>query len=123
MLTLTLLNLISYRKFLQSGLLLLFNLGPNHWGEQYNTCFGKFQSPIDINSLFVKQIHLQPLDFIDIDLSLNKTLLRNNGHTGIQLFLVLLILVLIITKTSESFARPVPFIRIFSYFCVNFIDE
>lgn len=57
-------------------------IGPSHWGEQYNTCFGKFQSPIDINSLTVKHARLPRLQFHDIDVPSNQTILKNNGHTG-----------------------------------------
>lgn len=56
--------------------------GPSHWGEQYNTCFGKYQSPIDIDSLNVKHINLKPLIFDGRDLLPNQTIIKNNGHTG-----------------------------------------
>lgn len=56
--------------------------GPSHWGEQYNTCFGKYQSPIDIDSLNVKHINLKPLIFNGLDLLPNQTIIKNNGHTG-----------------------------------------
>lgn len=56
--------------------------GPNHWGEQYNTCFGKHQSPININSLTVKERHLPPLKLRGFDLLPNQTTITNNGHTG-----------------------------------------
>lgn len=59
-----------------------FSLGPSHWGEQYNTCFGKYQSPIDINSLMVKNVNLPPLMFDGLNLLPNQTILKNNGHTG-----------------------------------------
>lgn len=57
-------------------------LGPSHWGEQYNTCFGKYQSPIDINSLTVKSAQLPALKFTGFDDHSNQTMLENNGHTG-----------------------------------------
>lgn len=60
----------------------LFCIGPSHWGEQYNTCFGKYQSPIDINSLAVKYVQLPALQFSGFDGFTNQTLLENNGHTG-----------------------------------------
>lgn len=56
--------------------------GPSHWGEQYNTCFGKHQSPININSLTVKQRNLPPLKLSGFDLLPNQTTITNNGHTG-----------------------------------------
>ncbi|XP_031630806.1 carbonic anhydrase 7-like [Contarinia nasturtii] len=55
--------------------------GPSHWGEQYNSCFGKFQSPIDINSLTVKHAKLPPLIFNDSNVPISKTVMKNNGHT------------------------------------------
>ncbi|GAB0096249.1 carbonic anhydrase [Sergentomyia squamirostris] len=55
--------------------------GPSHWGEQYNTCFGKHQSPINIDSLDVVPVNLPPLEFIGFDEQPAKTNLTNNGHT------------------------------------------
>lgn len=62
----------------------VFNLGPTHWGEQYNTCFGKHQSPIDINSLQVRRMNFSPLLLNGFDLLPNQTTITNNGHTGIH---------------------------------------
>lgn len=56
--------------------------GPTHWGEQYNTCFGKYQSPIDINSLTVKHARLPPLTLNDTHVPPGQTVIKNNGHTG-----------------------------------------
>ncbi|XP_055312343.1 carbonic anhydrase 1-like [Sitodiplosis mosellana] len=55
--------------------------GPSHWGEQYNTCFGKFQSPIDIDSLTVKHAKLPPLKLNDSNVPPDQTVIKNNGHT------------------------------------------
>ncbi|XP_040152809.1 carbonic anhydrase 7 [Anopheles arabiensis] len=55
--------------------------GPSHWGEQYNSCTGKHQSPININSLDVKKVNLPPLMFQGFDVSPRETNLTNNGHT------------------------------------------
>ncbi|XP_059614156.1 carbonic anhydrase 7 isoform X2 [Phlebotomus argentipes] len=56
-------------------------IGPSHWGEQYNTCFGKHQSPINIDSLDVLPVNLPPLEFIGFDQQPARTNLTNNGHT------------------------------------------
>uniref|UniRef100_A0A182IYA9 carbonic anhydrase n=1 Tax=Anopheles atroparvus TaxID=41427 RepID=A0A182IYA9_ANOAO len=55
--------------------------GPSHWGEQYNSCTGKHQSPININSLDVKKVNLPPLVFQGFDVAPKETNLTNNGHT------------------------------------------
>uniref|UniRef100_A0A182WJ26 carbonic anhydrase n=1 Tax=Anopheles minimus TaxID=112268 RepID=A0A182WJ26_9DIPT len=55
--------------------------GPSHWGEQYNSCTGKHQSPININSLDVKKVNLPPLVFQGFDVAPRETNLTNNGHT------------------------------------------
>lgn len=55
--------------------------GPSHWGEQYNSCTGKHQSPININSLDVKKVNLPPLVFHGFDVAPKETNITNNGHT------------------------------------------
>ncbi|XP_052861455.1 carbonic anhydrase 7 [Anopheles cruzii] len=55
--------------------------GPSHWGEQYNSCTGKHQSPININSLDVKKVNLPPLVLHGFDIAPKETNLTNNGHT------------------------------------------
>uniref|UniRef100_A0A182NH68 carbonic anhydrase n=1 Tax=Anopheles dirus TaxID=7168 RepID=A0A182NH68_9DIPT len=55
--------------------------GPSHWGEQYNSCTGKHQSPININSLDVKKVNLPPLVFQGFNVAPKETNLTNNGHT------------------------------------------
>lgn len=57
-------------------------VGPSHWGEQYNTCFGKYQSPIDIDSLAVKHARLPPLKLNDSNVAPGQIFIKNNGHTG-----------------------------------------
>ncbi|CAO1367188.1 unnamed protein product [Diamesa serratosioi] len=57
------------------------NSGPEHWGEQYNTCKGKHQSPIDIDVLHVKHMKLPPLKFNNFDELPAKGEIKNNGHT------------------------------------------
>lgn len=69
-------------KVFSERFIILNQIGPNHWGEQYNTCFGKYQSPIDINSLAVKYAQLPALKFSGFDGFTNRTRLQNNGHTG-----------------------------------------
>jgi len=55
--------------------------GPSYWGNNYHACFGKHQSPINIEEHNVKNVSLPPLKLIGID---NPCLsfVTNNGHTG-----------------------------------------
>lgn len=55
--------------------------GPTHWGEQYNACFGKHQSPINIEMLNVKSLSLPKLEFKNFESTPKSTSLKNNGHT------------------------------------------
>ncbi|XP_077290150.1 carbonic anhydrase 7-like [Arctopsyche grandis] len=55
--------------------------GPQHWGEQYDTCFGKHQSPININLLSVKEVKLPPLKMEGFDEQIEGLVVANNGHT------------------------------------------
>ncbi|XP_055610790.1 carbonic anhydrase 7-like [Uranotaenia lowii] len=55
--------------------------GPSHWGEQYNSCTGKHQSPININSLYVKKVSLPQLVFDGFDIVPKQVNITNNGHT------------------------------------------
>ncbi|CAO1367149.1 unnamed protein product [Diamesa serratosioi] len=57
------------------------NTGPTHWGEQFNTCKGKHQSPIDIDVLNVKHMKLAPLKLNNFDDPPAKGQIQNNGHT------------------------------------------
>lgn len=55
--------------------------GPSHWGEQYNECTGKHQSPINIDLLSVKRVVLPSLKMTGFDVPPDRTTLKNNGHT------------------------------------------
>ncbi|XP_043289329.1 carbonic anhydrase 2-like [Venturia canescens] len=54
--------------------------GPLHWGEEYNTCVGKHQSPINIEEHIVVNVSLPSLKFSGLDVS-RSAYLTNNGHT------------------------------------------
>lgn len=57
--------------------------GPQHWGEQYDTCFGKHQSPININLLTVQEVKFpNPLKMEGFEDQIDGLVLANNGHTG-----------------------------------------
>jgi carbonic anhydrase len=56
--------------------------GPSHWAEEYETCAGKFQSPIDIEEHLVSQVRLPPLSFHGFRSEPISSTLTNNGHTG-----------------------------------------
>lgn len=59
----------------------IFSTGPLHWGEEYNTCVGKHQSPINIEEHIVVNVSLPSLKFSGLDVS-RSAYLTNNGHTG-----------------------------------------
>lgn len=54
--------------------------GPSHWGEEYQTCVGKHQSPINIEEHNVKNVSYEPLSFIGLENPRSSHVL-NNGHT------------------------------------------
>ncbi|XP_017488485.1 PREDICTED: carbonic anhydrase 7, partial [Rhagoletis zephyria] len=57
-------------------------MGPDHWGEQYSTCSGKHQSPINIDSLnVIRRTFPQPLKFQWFQLTPKNAEILNNGHT------------------------------------------
>jgi carbonic anhydrase len=56
--------------------------GPSHWAEEYQTCAGKFQSPIDIEEHLVTQVRLPPMHFHGFQSEPISSTLTNNGHTG-----------------------------------------
>ncbi|XP_037939743.1 carbonic anhydrase 7 [Teleopsis dalmanni] len=56
-------------------------MGPDHWGDTYNTCSGKHQSPININIVDVVNSTFWPLEFHDFDVIPASAELVNNGHT------------------------------------------
>ncbi|XP_023247487.1 carbonic anhydrase 2-like isoform X2 [Copidosoma floridanum] len=56
--------------------------GPEHWAEDYESCFGKHQSPINIEEHDVRDVYLPALVFSGLELP--RTLLMiNNGHTAL----------------------------------------
>ncbi|RLU21836.1 hypothetical protein DMN91_006212 [Ooceraea biroi] len=68
--------------------LILCIAGPSHWGDSYNTCIGKHQSPINIEEHNVKNISLPSLKLVGIDNPCS-SFVTNNGHT-------------VMLKTNES---------------------
>lgn len=54
--------------------------GVSHWGENFRTCKGKHQSPINID--IVKKVKLSPLKLTNFDLNFETLTLNNNGNTG-----------------------------------------
>ncbi|XP_023950885.2 putative carbonic anhydrase 3 [Bicyclus anynana] len=57
------------------------DLGPRYWGDRYQECRGKHQSPININILRVKQVALPDITFIGFDDPIDDVHVTNNGHT------------------------------------------
>ena len=53
-----------------------------HWANEYKTCSGKYQSPIDIEENLVTKVNLPLLHFHNIDILPTSTTITNNGHTG-----------------------------------------
>lgn len=58
-----------------------FVSGPSHWGKDYKTCVGKYQSPIDIKDKDVTITTFPLLQFSNVD-SPQAAYMINNGHTG-----------------------------------------
>ncbi|XP_043525022.1 carbonic anhydrase 2-like [Frieseomelitta varia] len=54
--------------------------GPSHWGKEYKTCLGKYQSPIDIEEKDVTTMTFPELQFSGVEGS-HKAYMTNNGHT------------------------------------------
>ncbi|KAI4501809.1 hypothetical protein M0802_003144 [Mischocyttarus mexicanus] len=54
--------------------------GPSHWADDYQSCFGKHQSPINIEEHNVKNVTLPPLVFQRLDVP-HTSFITNNGHT------------------------------------------
>lgn len=59
-------------------------IGPSQWSNEYSSCKGKHQSPINIDRLHVKKVKLPPLKLHNFDKAPNATQVENNGHTGRQ---------------------------------------
>ncbi|EFN79723.1 Carbonic anhydrase 2 [Harpegnathos saltator] len=70
-----------------TGLCLSQNFGyegnddPSHWGEKFETCVGKRQSPINIEDSNVKNVTLPPLKLYYAKKHCRATTIVNNGHT------------------------------------------
>ncbi|KAK5649839.1 hypothetical protein RI129_000868 [Pyrocoelia pectoralis] len=60
--------------------------GPVHWGEKYEHCVGKHQSPINILVHNVHMVHLTPMIFKNFHLPIDEAILTNNGHTVVVTF-------------------------------------
>ncbi|XP_076651585.1 carbonic anhydrase 2 isoform X2 [Halictus rubicundus] len=54
--------------------------GPQHWGDSYKTCLGKYQSPIDIEDKDVRTTSYPPLKFFNVQ-DPHPAYMSNNGHT------------------------------------------
>ncbi|XP_012283411.1 carbonic anhydrase 2 isoform X2 [Orussus abietinus] len=54
--------------------------GPSHWGQEYDSCVGKHQSPINIEEHHVRNVSLPPLSFYGLDVP-RSAFIVNNGHT------------------------------------------
>lgn len=59
------------------------DFGPAHWGEQFNSCDGKKQSPINIDQSYVTKWSFPSLIFDKFDMIPESTEIKNNGHTVI----------------------------------------
>lgn len=55
--------------------------GPSHWGNEYKTCQGKFQSPIDIEEKDVTNATFPLLQYSGLERS-HTAFMTNNGHTA-----------------------------------------
>lgn len=62
------------------------NQGPDHWGEHYQTCRGKYQSPIDIDEHHVSRVHLPPIRYEGFETPPETSTITNNGHTVLLKF-------------------------------------
>ncbi|XP_046683942.1 carbonic anhydrase 1-like [Homalodisca vitripennis] len=56
-------------------------LGPDKWVNQFQTCSGKYQSPIDIEEELVERVSLPPLVFQGFSELPRESVIINNGHT------------------------------------------
>ncbi|KAH8366101.1 hypothetical protein KR093_009022, partial [Drosophila rubida] len=55
--------------------------GPDHWGDEYKRCSGKFQSPINIDEHNVQMRDYPDLEYYNFDTTPETVTLTNNGHT------------------------------------------
>jgi len=65
----------------------IYFVDPLHWASEYKTCSGKYQSPIDIEENLVTKVNLPLLRFHNIDTLPSTTTIKNNGHTGILIYI------------------------------------
>lgn len=63
-------------------------LDPEHWSHSYPTCAGASQSPIDLNPDKATPMHPLPIHLGHYDTSEKMLHLINNGHSGIEYYLV-----------------------------------
>jgi len=56
----------------------------NDWGDEYEQCSGKHQSPINIDSEHVTRINLPPLKMKGFSYTSGVATLTNNGHTAMM---------------------------------------
>ena len=68
---------------------------PEHWGEHYDQCNGKQQSPIDIKEEDVTRCVLPQFTFENFHVPASNAKITNNGHTGILIINSFFILTII----------------------------
>lgn len=56
--------------------------GPLHWGSMFESCAGSRQSPINIETLNVKQEYWKPLQLKNYEVPPSRMRVKNNGHSG-----------------------------------------
>lgn len=56
--------------------------GPLHWGSMFTTCAGNRQSPINIETLNVKQEYWKPLRLKNYEAHPTRMRVKNNGHSA-----------------------------------------
>ena len=76
--------------------------GPSHWGDDYHTCIGKHQSPINIEEHDVRNVTYPPLRFSGLDVP-RTTEIKNNGHTGMIYLFFGFIKYFLITRRFEKY--------------------
>ncbi|ALC43469.1 CAH2, partial [Drosophila busckii] len=55
--------------------------GPEHWGEEYKRCSGKYQSPINIDEMSVVKKRFPEFNYYNWNRTPKSVRLTNNGHT------------------------------------------
>lgn len=56
--------------------------GPLHWGSMFESCAGNRQSPINIETLNVKQEYWKPLQLKNYEVPPSRMRVKNNGHSA-----------------------------------------